>query len=87
MLELRPRCERCDKDLPPSAPDAMICTFWVASVDAPDHQPLDHKPDQGREHRRQRESEIAAERQELPCAKLMTFERLRMSERPSAIRM
>jgi hypothetical protein len=27
MLELRPNCECCDKDLPPSAPDAMICTF------------------------------------------------------------
>ena len=27
MLELRPNCECCDKDLPPEAPDAMICTF------------------------------------------------------------
>ncbi len=27
MLELRPYCEYCDKDLPPSAADAMICTF------------------------------------------------------------
>jgi hypothetical protein len=27
MLELRPSCECCDKDLPPAAPDAMICTF------------------------------------------------------------
>ncbi len=27
MLELRPNCECCDKDLPPSARDAMICTF------------------------------------------------------------
>ena len=27
MLQLRPSCECCDKDLPPSAPDAMICTF------------------------------------------------------------
>lgn len=27
MLELRPNCECCDKDLPPAAPDAMICTF------------------------------------------------------------
>jgi hypothetical protein len=26
MLELRPGCECCDKDLPPSA-DAMICSF------------------------------------------------------------
>jgi len=27
MLELRPSCECCDKNLPPSATDAMICTF------------------------------------------------------------
>jgi hypothetical protein len=27
MLELRPNCECCDKDLPPEAADAMICTF------------------------------------------------------------
>ena len=27
MLELRPNCERCDKDLPPNATDAMICSF------------------------------------------------------------
>ncbi|MGE0279755.1 MAG: DUF1272 domain-containing protein [Rhizobiaceae bacterium] len=26
-LELRPNCEYCDKDLPPAATDAMICTF------------------------------------------------------------
>jgi hypothetical protein len=27
VLELRPNCECCDKDLPPAATDAMICTF------------------------------------------------------------
>jgi len=27
MLELRPNCEGCDKDLPPSATDANICTY------------------------------------------------------------
>jgi len=27
MLELRPSCECCDKDLPPDAADAMICSF------------------------------------------------------------
>ena len=27
MLELRPGCECCDKDLRPDATDAMICTF------------------------------------------------------------
>lgn len=32
-LELRPNCEGCDKDLPPAAPDAMICSYectWCA---------------------------------------------------------
>ena len=27
MLELRPNCEWCDKDLPPDAADARICTY------------------------------------------------------------
>lgn len=27
MLELRPNCECCDRDLPPGSPEAMICTF------------------------------------------------------------
>ena len=27
MLELRPNCELCDRDLPPDAPDARICTY------------------------------------------------------------
>ena len=26
-LQLRPNCEGCDKDLPPHAADAMICTY------------------------------------------------------------
>ncbi len=27
MLELRPNCECCDKDLPPASWEALICTF------------------------------------------------------------
>jgi hypothetical protein len=27
MLELRPNCELCDRDLPPSSTDARICTY------------------------------------------------------------
>jgi hypothetical protein len=27
LLELRPNCECCDRDLPPEAQDAVICTF------------------------------------------------------------
>ena len=27
MLELRPSCECCDRDLPPESREAMICTF------------------------------------------------------------
>jgi hypothetical protein len=37
MLELRPNCELCDRDLPPGAPDARICsyecTFCAACVE------------------------------------------------------
>ena|SRR5689334_4667095 len=27
MLQLRPNCEYCDKDLPPTATDARICSY------------------------------------------------------------
>ena len=27
MLKLKPNCECCDKDLPPEALDALICSF------------------------------------------------------------
>jgi len=27
MLQLRPNCECCDRDLPPASADAMICSF------------------------------------------------------------
>jgi hypothetical protein len=27
MLELRPDCERCGRDLPPASAEARICTF------------------------------------------------------------
>ncbi|KQS73697.1 DUF1272 domain-containing protein [Modestobacter sp. Leaf380] len=27
MLELRPSCECCDRDLAPDSPDALICSF------------------------------------------------------------
>lgn len=27
MLELRPNCECCDRDLPPDSTDARICSF------------------------------------------------------------
>jgi uncharacterized protein len=27
MLQLKPHCEACDKDLPPNAADARICTY------------------------------------------------------------
>ena len=41
MLELRPNCEYCDKDLPPEAEDARICsyecTFCAACAEAMAH--------------------------------------------------
>ena len=39
MLELRPGCERCDKDLPPDSTEARICsfecTFCASCADSP----------------------------------------------------
>ena len=38
MLELRPNCELCDKDLPPNSTEARICsyecTFCVSCVES-----------------------------------------------------
>ena len=34
MLELRPNCESCDKDLPPDSEEAVICTFECTFCDA-----------------------------------------------------
>jgi len=34
MLEMRPNCERCDKDLPPESGGVFICSFectWCES--------------------------------------------------------
>ncbi|MCH9679868.1 MAG: DUF1272 domain-containing protein [Deltaproteobacteria bacterium] len=40
MLELRPSCECCDKDLPPEATDAFICTFECTFCAACVHERL-----------------------------------------------
>jgi hypothetical protein len=32
MLELRPNCECCDKDLPPESAEARICTYDAPSA-------------------------------------------------------
>lgn len=38
-LELRPNCEFCDKDLPPAALDARICTYECTfCADCVDHR-------------------------------------------------
>ena len=33
MLELRPNCECCDRDLPPESREARICTFECTFCD------------------------------------------------------
>ena len=40
MLELRPNCECCDRDLKPDARDAMICTFECTFCSACAHDVL-----------------------------------------------
>jgi len=34
MLEMRPNCELCDKDLPPENSGAMICSFECTFCEA-----------------------------------------------------
>lgn len=40
MLQLRPNCECCDRDLPPDSRDAMICTFECTFCSDCAQQPL-----------------------------------------------
>ena len=43
MLELRPSCECCDKDLPPDSADARICSFECTFCVACDERALGGK--------------------------------------------
>ena len=51
VLELRPNCEWCNRDLPPDSPDARICTFectWCTDcIDGPDSPLADRCPNCG----------------------------------------
>ncbi len=40
MLEMRPNCECCDRDLPPDQPGAMICSFECTYCEACTHTRL-----------------------------------------------
>jgi hypothetical protein len=42
MLELRPNCECCDKDLPPGSTEAVICTFECTFCTSCAESCLDH---------------------------------------------
>jgi len=42
MLELRPNCENCDKDLPPESKEAYICTFECTYCKVCVEEVLDH---------------------------------------------
>ena len=41
MLEMRPGCERCDRDLPADEPGALICSFECTFCDECMDGPLD----------------------------------------------
>ncbi len=43
MLQLRPNCERCDRDLPPDSPEAMICSFECTFCRDCVESALDHR--------------------------------------------
>lgn len=40
MLQLRPNCERCDRDLPADSREALICSFECTFCRACDEQVL-----------------------------------------------
>jgi hypothetical protein len=48
MLQLRPNCETCDRDLPPDSPEARICSFECTFCATCAEGPLgDHCPNCG----------------------------------------
>ena len=48
MLELRPNCEACDRDLPPDGADARICSFECTfCAECADGQLAGHCPNCG----------------------------------------
>jgi hypothetical protein len=50
MLELRPNCECCDRDLPPDSLDARICSFECTFCsDCAEHRLAQHCPNCGGE--------------------------------------
>ncbi len=50
MLQLRPSCECCDRDLPPESLDAVICSFECTfCVDCRDRLPGQRCPNCGGE--------------------------------------
>ena len=64
MLQLRPNCECCDKDLPPQANNARICSFECTFCSDCSEQHLGGRcPNCG--------GELVA-RPRRPCAKLVT---------------
>jgi hypothetical protein len=42
MLQMRPNCECCNKDLPPDSSDARICTFECTFCSDCTHHRLGH---------------------------------------------
>lgn len=42
MLALKPNCECCDKDLPPSASDARMCTYECTFCEKCAEERFDH---------------------------------------------
>lgn len=50
MLELRPNCESCDRDLPADSRDALICSFECTFCrDCAEHKLAQHCPNCGGE--------------------------------------
>jgi uncharacterized protein len=43
MLQLRPNCECCDRDLPAASPEALICSFECTFCSTCAHQVLQGK--------------------------------------------
>lgn len=83
MLQLRPNCECCDKDLPPDAADARICSFECTfCADCADTRLGGVCPNCGGELLA-RPRRPAAKLAKFPASTERVFKSLRMTSEPS----
>ncbi|WP_460047776.1 DUF1272 domain-containing protein [Sessilibacter sp. MAH2] len=75
MLELRPNCEWCDKDLPPQSEEALICSFECTFCQSCAESELDHRCPNCGGNLVQRPIRPAAKLEKFPASTVRVFKK------------